>query len=171
MANWAYVENDQVEELHEVLPESWRNISNLYASENDLATLKFLGWYPVTITTPDIDNNTQGYGDTTYVFDGGNSIVIQNTVIVDLPAVSSADLFAQQRAGFMQNLRSKRDSLLSKSDWSQTVDIVQVKGSQWAQAWATYRQALRDLPGTYTVPPLDTVVDSSKIIWPVCGAS
>lgn len=38
-------------------------------------------------------------------------------------------------------VRAERDSLLSFSDWTQVADSPVNK-----QAWATYRQALRDLP-------------------------
>ena len=38
-------------------------------------------------------------------------------------------------------LRLHRDSLLAKSDWTQVADAPTDK-----VAWATYRQALRDLP-------------------------
>lgn len=171
MANWAYVENNQVIELHDVLPENWRNISNLYASENDLPTLKLFGWYPVTVVTPDIDVNTQAYGDTTYTFDSDNNTVIQDTNVIELPVLTSSELFAQQRVSFLQGLRMQRDALLTRCDWTQTVDIVQIKGPLWAQAWATYRQELRNLPEVYNQPPLDIVVDFSKIVWPICGAN
>jgi hypothetical protein len=88
-----------------------------------------------------------------------------------LPEIPSQDLFAQQRASFMQNLRAQRDVKLSQCDWSQTVDIVAVKGPEWAAAWALYRQQLRDLPETYNQPALAVVVDMNQIQWPVCGAA
>ena len=44
-------------------------------------------------------------------------------------------------------IRNKRNYLLSESDWTQVADAPGDKA-----AWATYRQALRDLPSTGTDP-------------------
>lgn len=43
--------------------------------------------------------------------------------------------------GFAERVRSKRNELLSQSDWTQLPDSNVNK-----TAWATYRQALRDVP-------------------------
>ena len=44
-------------------------------------------------------------------------------------------------------VRAQRDQLLSQSDWTQVADAPGDKA-----AWATYRQALRDLPSTGSDP-------------------
>ena len=49
--------------------------------------------------------------------------------------------------------RSKRDGLLAKSDWTQVADAPVDKA-----AWATYRQALRDVPAQSGFP--------TTISWP-----
>ena len=54
---------------------------------------------------------------------------------------------AEQNALDMQTLRSQRDELLAQSDWTQVADA-----PVDAAAWATYRQALRDLPANTTDP-------------------
>lgn len=55
---------------------------------------------------------------------------------------------AEQDALDMQELRAQRNELLSKSDWTQVSDspLTDAKKTEWA----TYRQALRDLPSTTT---------------------
>ena len=53
-------------------------------------------------------------------------------------------------------LREQRDRLLTSSDWTQLADTVLTQPD--IDAWATYRQELRDLPAN--------VVDSSNPIWP-----
>lgn len=45
-------------------------------------------------------------------------------------------------------MRKVRDSMLKESDWTQVADSPVDR-----QAWATYRQALRDFPATWTVSP------------------
>ena len=48
----------------------------------------------------------------------------------------------------MANIRSTRNQLLNACDWTQAVDCTIAKKTEWA----TYRQALRDLPSTVTEP-------------------
>jgi hypothetical protein len=43
-------------------------------------------------------------------------------------------------------MRHQRDRLLAESDWTQTVDDPTGRRDEWA----TYRQALRDAPDTWT---------------------
>lgn len=50
-------------------------------------------------------------------------------------------------------IRSKRNALLSASDWTQLPDAPVDKA-----AWATYRQALRDITETFSAPDL--------VVWP-----
>lgn len=47
-------------------------------------------------------------------------------------------------------MRVQRDRLLAESDWTQTVDNPTGK----ADEWATYRQALRDFPASWTPGPI-----------------
>jgi hypothetical protein len=54
---------------------------------------------------------------------------------------------AEQDALDMQTLRLQRNELLAQSDWTQVADA-----PVDAAAWATYRQALRDLPANTTDP-------------------
>lgn len=59
-----------------------------------------------------------------------------------MPSVDTALAFG--------DLRRRRNELLTNSDWTQLPDSSVVD----AQAWADYRQALRDLPQT-TLDPLN----------------
>jgi len=45
-------------------------------------------------------------------------------------------------------MRKVRDSMLKESDWTQVADAPVDR-----QAWATYRQSLRDFPATWTASP------------------
>lgn len=51
-------------------------------------------------------------------------------------------------------MRIIRDRLLAESDWTQLPDAPVDR-----DAWATYRQALRDLPATWTPSPTVTFPD------------
>lgn len=48
----------------------------------------------------------------------------------------------------LERMRSHRDRLLRESDWAMSPDAPTDK-----TAWATYRQALRDFPATWTPGP------------------
>ena len=49
---------------------------------------------------------------------------------------------------FESMMRKVRDSMLKESDWTQVADAPVDR-----QAWATYRQALRDFPASWTAGP------------------
>lgn len=49
---------------------------------------------------------------------------------------------------FKSMMRKVRDSMLKESDWAMSPDAPTDK-----TAWATYRQALRDFPATWTLGP------------------
>ena len=51
-------------------------------------------------------------------------------------------------------VRTERDAKLTQSDWTQVADAPVDKAS-----WATYRQALRDIPSQAGFP--------NEVIWPV----
>lgn len=54
----------------------------------------------------------------------------------------------------MNDARGERNQLLAESDWTQAADLPE----EFRNAWASYRQALRDLP--------DTITDPAKVDWP-----
>jgi len=51
-------------------------------------------------------------------------------------------------------VRAERDRLLAASDWTQVADA-----PVDAAVWATYRQALRDVPQDYATP--------DEVVWPI----
>ena len=61
----------------------------------------------------------------------------------------------------MRLLRIERDTRIAKTDWRASSDVT------LADAWKTYRQALRDLPASAT-PKLDSnyELDFSSVTWP-----
>ena len=83
---------------------------------------------------------------------------VVNGVYYDLTAEEEAELNARAEAGDldMGMVRSRRDSLLRASDWTQIGDAA--LGDHTAEDWQTYRQELRDLPATYS--------RVSEVVWP-----
>ena len=80
--------------------------------------------------------------------DSGHSI-IEGTYSSDLYKIVSGSPVELDVSGIVQStIRSERKLLLEESDWTQTADSP-LSDSKKAE-WATYRQALRDLPSGYT---------------------
>lgn len=59
-----------------------------------------------------------------------------------------------------EKIRAERDKLLRDSDWTQMPDAP--LDTETRAAWASYRQALRDLP--------ETTTDPAAIEWPAAPA-
>jgi hypothetical protein len=74
---------------------------------------------------------------------------VQNYVVVSL----SESEITQRTEASAKSARKKRNGLLTASDWTQVVD-----SPVNTTAWATYRQALRDVPNQSGFP--------SNITWP-----
>lgn len=62
----------------------------------------------------------------------------------------------EKRKIVQRHIRTRRFTLLQRSDWTQTVDAPVSK-----RAWAEYRQALRDMPTLY-----ENETEVANIVWP-----
>ena len=84
--------------------------------------------------------------------------MVVNGVYIDLTAEEEAELAAQAEAHDldMNHVRGQRDGQLRASDWTQIGDAA--LGDHTAEEWATHRQALRDIPQTYS--------RVSEVVWP-----
>lgn len=83
MANWAYVENGQVKEAYDILPDCWRNVSNFSALQSDVNFLRTLNWVPIRHETQEIDPTRQQRVNCRYQVDGLD--VLEQWDVVDLP--------------------------------------------------------------------------------------
>ena len=87
------------------------------------------------VTQPTIDPITQDIAEGTPVLENGVWTQVWNVT------QASSEEIAQRNASQASNIRKQRDAKLAKCDWTQVADASVDKA-----AWATYRQALRDLP-------------------------
>jgi hypothetical protein len=159
MANWAFVENNEVKELHDLLPENWRNVSGLNLSQNDTAFLQSLGWYRV-------EKQYQQYDSSLYYINGyqhefKNNKVIESCTLDDLQPGPTIEQLNQDE---LQRLRERRNKLIAESDWSQLLDVQASMQEIQKQQWSTYRQALRDLPARYL--NIGVLFNIDNIEWP-----
>lgn len=75
--------------------------------------------------------------------------------MIDWSKLKTAQQREQERLqGLADDARLERDELLAKCDWTQVADA-----PVDASKWATYRQALRDVPQQSGFP--------ENIVWPV----
>ena len=91
-----------------------------------------------------------GYVDFTNGASEAHKYHVVDGVLVEKP-ISDVDGIELARAATM--MRRKRDQMLAACDWTQVPDAPVDQA-----AWATYRQALRDLP--------DNTTDPRDVVWP-----
>lgn len=156
MANYATIENNLITGVYDFLPENWKNISNFYALKNESEYLRSLGWREVVKIQPLYNPDTQRLGNP--IFTVENDEVIETTEIIDLPKpqettqLTEAEILSQTQALHilaMDQLRTKRDKLLSNTDYTQLADVMSINGPELTTQFQTYRQLLRDLPALY----------------------
>ena len=75
---------------------------------------------------------------------------IEATHIIDNKPITLIHKYEKSTEELLQELRNKRDTLLSSSDFSQLPDSPLTEEQK--QAWAEYRQQLRDYPATVVDP-------------------
>ena len=85
-----------------------------------------------------------------------------NNELIEITGSELAELEAREQAfndgalnRELEALRFKRNNLLAETDWRANSDVAM------SDAWKTYRQSLRDLPGT-----LNDVTVQKTITWP-----
>jgi hypothetical protein len=162
MANWAYVENNKVNGVYDLLPKSWKHISGLNLASDDTEFLKSLGWYPVNQ-----QHELENFNPVTHQLDGYN-YEVQGDFVVETPNIVEKDPepqidFAVAKHEFMKNLRKERTERLKSSDWTQLIDSQSLFDEETKIKWATYRQTLRNLP---TIYESDETIDLSNVTWP-----
>lgn len=80
--------------------------------------------------------------------------ILRDGELVEIDAAEFEASRAPTPESLWAELRSRRDQLLSASDWTQVADAPVDQA-----AWAVYRQALRDLP--------ENTEDPANPVWPV----
>lgn len=159
MAEWVFVENNEIKELHDKLPVSWRNISGL--DKAPLGFLKNKGWLPV-------EKNYQQFDQSNYRIDGYDYQIFEDRVvetsrIVQISQQELDGVAETKKNEFFNHIRRERNRRLQESDWTQANDVQQLMSSEWIESWKVYRQQLRDLPLLYEN---SANYDISSIEWP-----
>jgi hypothetical protein len=159
MANWALIENGEITEKHDLLPENWRNVSGLRKASDDIPFLNSLGWYPVTKKHQIYDNNAYKETGVNHAFENGQ--VIETLLLEEKPPLW--DQFSTNKYNFIFSLRQERDKKLSECDWTQLNDVSMNMSPVERNKWGIYRQMLRDLPQLYAD---NDVIELDRVNWP-----
>ena len=109
-------------------PSTWESVD---LSSFGMVTIK-------EVTRPTINSKTQKINELSPELIDGNWT--QKFEVVSL----TTDEVNNQKGNILSNARFTRDELLKESDWTQTADSP--LSSDKKTEWATYRQALRDVP-------------------------
>ena len=105
----------------------------------------------------DDEENISSYDSIEWHSDNTTTAPTKDEIQAEITRLDSVERFVL--------LRRKRDRLLTESDWTRLDD--NGLSSDKKTEWATYRQALRDLPSTAD-PKLDEAydLDQSTVTWP-----
>lgn len=140
---WVKVDNGQVVTKPNKLPPNIRS----WGADTD--ALIRSGWYPVESIKPKtFDSKTEVYDSESFEIKSDKVIW---TLIKRDKTAEELQAEADQKAELW---RLERNARLAESDWTQVLDAPVDKG-----AWATYRQALRDITEQDGFP--------IEVIWPV----
>lgn len=82
MANFAFVENNQIDSVYDLLPKNWKNISNFYLID-DWNKLNELGWYKLEKIIPNYDPTTQKIDNPIHYFENG--VAYETYDVIELP--------------------------------------------------------------------------------------
>jgi hypothetical protein len=147
---YSQIHKNEIVKIHNVLPESWNNISNLCAlPERDLYDLSWSGnenckFYPIEESEQPTYNPLYLVSGPDYSIDETNHNVFQSWV---KSPVSTENAW--------QTIRSQRNKKLYATDWAMLPDSP--LNEQQKNLAATYRQQLRDITEQS---------DPFNIVWP-----
>jgi hypothetical protein len=158
MAEWVYIENNEIKEYHSDIPKNWRHVSGLDLSKDDLPFLKSLGWFPVTKNYQTYDSTTTQVNGYEYTIDGDN--VYESYILGENQNQPNFEIL---KYNFLLILRAERNRRLVDSDWSQLSDVQENFDDETKNKWKIYRQKLRDIPALYLN---NEVISMTDILWP-----
>ena len=143
---YAYVENGQVKDIRQSLPNVWNNISNFNTLDDN--TAKGFGWLPYTFI--------EGQSGDDYIILGSNFEILENEVIEhQITRLKTDEEKEQDKQNMWKIVREERNKKLSECDWTQLPDSPLTNQKQ--TEWQIYRQSLRDIT---------TQLNPSSIEWP-----
>lgn len=149
MKKYCLVKNGNVEQVGG-LPTNFNNVSNFYLLPED--EIKKHGWLPVET----ISDNKEIQENVEYIIE--ENLVKEIITTRDKTQEEIDKEKASQFEGEWHSVRIKRNNLLTDSDIEIVADKWENMDASVKLAWSTYRQELRNIPQTFSIP--------SEVIWP-----
>ena len=146
---YAHVKEDGSVDYLGSLPKKWGSVSGLHLSKGDDAYLKTLGWLPL------VETNVTPTANQTFDTDVVTAEEDRVTLVHRVRDMTAEEI-ADRDESYMSQLRRERDEKLAASDWTQASDHSSPLAADKKAEWATYRQALRDLPENTDDPATPT---------------
>lgn len=148
---YAYVKDGNVIQKNVSIPKNWNNISNFNLLSNE--KLKEYGWIPYTFVDAVLDENEILVGTTLTLTEFE---LIETQQKRGLTQEEINNKYEEETYNLNTTLRVNRNIFLQESDWTQLNDAA--LSNEKKEQWATYRQALRDLP--------QNTPDPRNVSWP-----
>lgn len=112
MANYAFIENGNLEGLYDTLPINWRNISNFYLLSDD--EIVNYGWKKIIKPVLDYNPETHYLGNTDYYVLGTE--VYERIAIVQIPPAPSSQEVTKILSQW-EEVRKLRDQKMNEFQW------------------------------------------------------
>lgn len=163
MANYAYVENNQIVSLYDEIPNNWQNISNLNALSTDELTQ--VGWYEIVKIIPTVIENTRLNPNPVHSFYNGVAYETYMLENIDPTTILTIEQIEYQKLKELQLqwdiVRKQRDELMNNFQWRYSRYDRQIRlGETTTDSLANmdnYMQSLADIT---------TQTDPYNITWP-----
>ena len=144
------VENNSIIGTPTDLPINSNNISNFYLLPEE--TLREYGWYPFEVEGVELGENEVISQWETVIEE---TRVVRKSIKRSLTQEEIDRKNEQKLLKDWEDVRSKRNSLLYESDWTQLSDAQITDENK--QQWKVYRQDLRDITNAFT---------PQQVVWP-----
>ena len=86
MAAYAYIEDGNISEIHYILPNVWRNISNLNSLSDE--ELESFGWLPITDAYQEYDPTQYEVNGTEVVYQNGAVNNVYTLIPITSPSIT-----------------------------------------------------------------------------------
>jgi len=150
MQKYCYIENGEVVQIYEDLPQVWKNVSNFYLLPDEI--IKTYGWLPLIVE----NENKPVFVSSNYVIE--ENVVREVIVTRDRSEEEIEEEAARELEMAWSQVRSQRDEKLKNSDLFVLIDRWELLTEERKQEIRVYRQTLRDVPQSFETP--------EDVVWP-----
>jgi len=168
MANYAYVVDNTIESVYELIPNNWKNTSNFYALTDE--ERETLSWYKIVKAYPEYNSATHTLDNPRHYFIDGVAYEAMDVIelpIVVVPQLSDEAVNIQQQYETdvqWRLIRGERAVKMLSFEWRYTRYDRQIRLGETPDddivLMDAYMKALSDIT---------TQTDPFRIIWPEFG--